>query len=125
MNGELIPINEGNFTPRSVQENFRRLGERLGMQSLAVGPTRLAALVGGVYFEAEVSSTEDTQIRHRLQRVPSMILLSVALDSDLGNNEVRGAPNGPGGAGNTTPWTDEFIYVRAVTSTGQYGFVVV
>jgi hypothetical protein len=121
----LLPITEQSFNARNVAHNFDQLGAQIGADIAAPGLARLARLLGGVYLEGTVSSTAETRFRHGLQRIPRMIALSAAIGSAAPGSDVRGAPGGPGAPANTTPWTSEFLWVRAATTTGTYGLVVI
>lgn len=121
----LLPITDQNFDARSVEHNFQQLRASIGADIGVPSLERLARMLDGVYIEGTVSSTAETRFRHGLRRIPRMIALSVAINSAAPSSDLRGAPNGPGAPGNTTRWDNEFLWVRAATTTGTYGFVVI
>lgn len=121
----LLPITDQNFNAKTVDQNFRRVDAQIGADILSPSLERFARMLDGAYLEGTVSSTAETRFRHGLRRIPRMIALSAAINGSAPASDVRGAPNGPGAPANTTPWTTEFLWVRAATTTGTYAFVVI
>ena len=111
---------------RYLRENFERIRDLLTPRSneLAVVGARLAAILGGEWLEGVVDAVNDTEFAHGLGRIPTVVFLSVAYDSNAGPG-VRGiAAGGLAAPGNATPWTTSSVFVRA-TVTGSYGFMVI
>lgn len=84
----------------------------------------------GVFIDLQLTASttsavlDDTEVRHRLGRVPAIIV--VQADMDGLDGRVLGSPVGGTGANgaNVQRWTTERIYLRA-TRTGRYQVVVV
>lgn len=105
-----------------VRTNFRKMASYFGdfggkRPSLSL----LARILGGQMFQGRVARFEDTEFPHEMDRVPTIILLSIALDGGVG--QVLGIPSGvDSGLANRTPWTRSSIFVRA-TVEAEYQFI--
>lgn len=117
-----LPIRKSNTGARTEEINSR-LGESFALA--AVGHTeaslhKMARAMGAIYFVGTVSAASDTRFPHNAGRIPSVIVMSIALDGSA--NRVIGGPSGTGA--NAEPWTSTDVYVRA-QATGDYAFLVI
>lgn len=115
---------------RVLDENFRKLKERLGYREDAFSLGPLATLLRGQAFSGIVvpGTGAEVEVRHALGRVPAGIVVAFCTSSIASPDLLVGFVDGGGPPGNATAWTDAKLYVAQRSATGAdetFSFVVI
>lgn len=119
------------ISPVTLERDTRESIERIlaAFADLRRGGLKaIARLLGGAWASGDVPAATgdagDVEVKHDLNRIPSVIVQSVDIEG-LGGM-IYGSPDGGRGAagGNQARWTSEAIFVRASRSS-TYEFVVI